>query len=528
MKSFQRVFLFGAAWLLCSAASAQTATISPRAVQTLVDSNAISISLGGPDKVRDRISFLVRLTRVSAEITPNLTEAWCEELFSLASQSPLGWDRVANQKNAAVPLAGINPKRAMELLGKVDRPQPHTVDRTYSEDVRADAAATIFPSFVQHLKLTGLTLTQALAQVRHLGKKIGETGEYPYRAMALVIARDEVKTSTDYRVSEQAQAIFDDGFAYYKRHSQFEDEEPQFFELLASARYVVSPQSYHEALKLYVDRVSVPSKNRGVFAAVVKTNQGSTVRLDDENEHLLLQVLPLVKSVDQKWWGTLIENNPELKQAAMGVEQLGTAFISGNPPQDYVERRRPQLLDNALLRRIESLSRDKATIADAIEKAYSIKTLPARIIGFSYVLPNAAQSNPTLAKAMYSEELEDLQHISNPLDDLKAKAAIAKSAYYLQDMEEFNVLNTQVFDTGVLLFGSDTQHVWTDLRNGYREMAAIVEFSAEHDVSSVLEKVSQMDNYPLLKAHLLIFEAKGFQAAEQDVTVAAASPKKSN
>jgi hypothetical protein len=494
-----------------------------KATQTLIDSNAISKNLRSQDSTRDRISYLVRLTRASVDIAPpQLTEAWCEELFTLASRSPLGWDRVANQKNAAIPLATIDPKRAMELLAKTDRPQPHTMDGKFSEDVRDTAAAAVFPKFVHDHDRIGLTQLQAVSQVRRQAQEIGDTGEYPYQAMAYVIR--ELMASKADGANEQSSAIFQDGFAYFKRHSQFQDEEDEFLDLLESAENIAPASTYKEALELYVSRVLVPSTDGGVFSARVKTSKGTVVRLDNQNKELLWRVSPLVNSYDHERFQTLQQKNPELIDAQGGsVERVGSAFIPGTPSREYAEQKSSQLMEITPLSKIKLLiknDKDNTGLAQAIEIAKSLNSLPARIIGYSYILPDLLKSDSKSAAQMYSAESEDFKKISDPLDQLKAKVAIAESAYYFHDLDKFNKLTSEVLVTGTQLFEKDSRHSWADLRNGYSEMGNIVEFSANHNVPAGLEGLGLVEN-PLLKAHLMIFEAKGLHETEQNSRIAA-------
>jgi len=491
------------------ATAVQSADVPTQAVATLLESDTVSKSVQGPNRTRERISYLVRLTRVSADIAPTLTEQWCDELFDLASKSPLGWDRIANQKNAAVPLAKINPQKAMELLARVDLPQPHTIEGNFTEDVRADAAAVIFPAFAEKYGLDKIPEIQIHANA------IGATGEYPYRAMARVMSW--LQTSYANEAHQQLESIFRDALEHYKRHSQFEDEEEEFFNLLSSARHSVSPDLYRKALELYIKQVTTPTKADGLFAANVSIAQGTVIRLDDENRQLLWRVFPLLSDFDAEWGQRLVQEFPELKGAEAGVTPLGSAFISGHPTKEYADRKHQQMMDTSLLPRILTL-REKDRNA-AINLANRLTTLPARIIGASYVLPVVLDSDPVAAKQMYSQELQDLQKVTVPVERLQAKTAIAKSAYYLRDAPQVSRLSSQIIDQGTVLFEKDSKRNRADLHNGYREMGDMAEFAAAHGLSEVLQKVIALRD-PLLKAHLMIFVAKGLAEAEPNSQVA--------
>jgi hypothetical protein len=498
---------------LLGTANMQPPAAPSRAVTTLIESDKISRAVQGQDKNRERISYLVRLTRVSPEITPDLTLQWCDELFTLASESPLGWDHVANQKNAAIPLAKIDPKRALELLARVDRPQPHATGSNFTEDVRADAAAVIFPAFVQTYGLEGLP------QIQRQANLIGETGEYPYRAMAHVI--DWIATSNTLTSGQLAESIFRDALGNYKRESKFEDEEDEFFDILSSSRQVISPDLFREALELYIKRLSVPAKGDGVFTANVSTSQGAIIQLDDQNKQLMWRVFSLLAEFDHDWSQRLIEQNPQLKGAENGVTPLGAAFIPGHPSKEYADRKHKQMLEAALLPKVMLLT--ESDHAAAVKLAISL-TPPARITAVSYVLPGLVHSNPTGAKQMYSQQLADMQSVTAPVEQLQAKVAVAKSAYYLGDTVRLKRLTNKIMDDAILLFEKDSKRNRADLHNGYREMVDIVEFAAAHDLTWVLQRVAHIEN-PLLRAHTMIFMAKGFVESAHTSQVASGAPQ---
>src|SRR6267142_1589578 len=68
-------------------------------------------------ELQDKVDFMARLTRVAADLGDTRAQAWCEELFTLASSPnmPANWSRLAGEKNALISLAKVNPARAMQL-----------------------------------------------------------------------------------------------------------------------------------------------------------------------------------------------------------------------------------------------------------------------------------------------------------------------------------------------------------------------------------------------------------------------------
>lgn len=108
---------------------------------------AQSYSLARDFAPLDRAFYLFRLASAYASAgQAEATERYSLEMFQLASGLPASWTKTALQKNALVVLAGVNPERAVDMLGEIDQPPLEAGRRTgiASEDLRADAARTIF------------------------------------------------------------------------------------------------------------------------------------------------------------------------------------------------------------------------------------------------------------------------------------------------------------------------------------------------------------------------------------------------
>lgn len=476
-------------------AGAQVVAVPSPAVQELRKSYAIGKQFRG----EERISFLVALTMTSANIDPDSTMRWCEELFIEASRSPLNWDHVSNQKQAAAALAAVDPDGALMMLGAVSRPQ--ALSGQFPEDVRAQAASEIFPLF---WRVHGMN---KLAQLQMEAQSIGDSGEYPYRAMAGIIDQLMDLKSNDARV--QAEAILIDSLRYYERGSKFSNEDSEFLDVLGSARRIGAADSYREALQHFLARVSGPSSGEETFAALVKTSHG-IVSVDDPHRLLLWRVMPLVKDFDPSWFEKLVAEKPELKVAGDGVETLGSSSIERQHPAAEMAEREQVLLEKALVRRIESLSQTDPK--HALEMTSLLTGYSTRIIAIASLLPGLIKSDPVTAKQLYDHQLQYLQQVGDARDRLPALVAVSKSAFLMHDLAIARARTSEALVVGEILFDQDSEKGNTQSREGYRETGDLVEFSAEHNQSWVLEKVDHMKS-PVLKAHLLIFAARGMAQA---------------
>jgi len=464
---------------------------------------ALTDSFNIATKLKDQalISYLVRLTLNSADISPEFTRSRCEELFKLASASPLDWGHVANQKNAAVPLAKIDPKRSMELLAQVAVPQPNKFGE-FPEDVRADAAATIFPAFWRAYGEAGLS------QLEHQAQVIGDTGEYPYRARAFIV--NELAASNQANAKAHAKAIFSTGLQYYKRYSKFQDEEEEFLDLLESGRHAVAEDVYRDALDSFIQHVNVPKPtSNGVFAANIGTASG-IIRVADQNRHLLFRVFPLLSEFDRAWGQRLSGKDPDLQKAAGGIQLLGAAFVSQPQTKEEAEQQIGQMLEKALLPRITELQATDPQAA--LQLVGTLQTRSARVMAYGAAMPGIGRADKVAAFKMYAQELSEIQEINDPIQRLQALVAAAQSAYYVGDLNNFTILSDQIFDRGIEFFENSTRRA--DVRPGYAEMTSIIEFAAAHNQTWIIERVQHVQD-PLLKAYLLIFVAKGLNEAQQ-------------
>jgi hypothetical protein len=393
----------------------------------------------------------------------------------------------------------------MELLALVAVPQPNKFGE-FTEDVRADAAATIFPAFWRAYGEIGLPQLERQAQ------DIGDTGEYPYRAMAFIV--NELAASNQAKARTHAKAIFGTGLRYYKRYSKFQDEEEEFLDLLESGRHVVAKDTYHDALDSFIQHVSVAKPTSGgIFAANIGTSSG-IIRVADQNRQLLFRVFPLLSEFDQTWAQRLSENDPELKRAAGGIQFLGAGFVARPQTKEEAEQQIGQLLEKALLPRITELQATDPQAA--LQLVGSVQTRSIRVIAYATAMPGIKRTDNVTAFKMYAQELRETQEINMPIQRLQALVAVARSAYYVGDLNNFTILSDQIFDQGAEFFEKNSTHR-ADVRPGYAEITNIVEFAAAHNQTWIIERVRHVQD-PLLKAYLLIFVAKGLNEAERAAT----------
>src|SRR5258708_30270194 len=209
---------------LCASAQLSPQSVKPPepespAAVLLNDSYAIASHFD----VDERVPYLVNLTEVAVDIAPpEKVKIWGRKLFADSFQLSNPQMRIAEEKNALVPLSKIDAQLAMDLFPKVEDPPAGNL----SEDVRANAATHIFPNYWHLNGIKGLSTIQQMA--RH----IGESGEYPYRAMGLILA-ELAKSKENPESRQKVGEILRDALEFYQLgESRFRNPNIEFLDLL--------------------------------------------------------------------------------------------------------------------------------------------------------------------------------------------------------------------------------------------------------------------------------------------------------
>src|SRR5438552_5635066 len=271
-----------------------------------------SYELGRAFAPEQRAWLLERLTEASLHIDRRWTETWSEETFRSGRNLPITWNRLAIEKNALVSLSRVNPRRAMAFFSQMDNPIP-LANGSLPEDVRADAARTVFAELYRERGAS------ALSQIEREANRLGETGEYPYAAMASLIseARD---SEVGWTKESFLRAV-----AYYQRGSKFLDEDRRFLTFVQELRKAVTPALERYALEALVARLmeqKPPRELNQSYRARVSTRNGA-VELDNEAYEPLFEALPLIRDLDPAWAHGIAEKRPVLRslEAAAGQVQ---------------------------------------------------------------------------------------------------------------------------------------------------------------------------------------------------------------
>jgi hypothetical protein len=270
---------------------------------------------------------------------PEISADEFKNLFTGAFQMPLGWDRVATEKNVLTILSRSDPELAMQLFVNVEKPFP--IDGSgFPEDVRADAAVEIFGNYWRAVGIRGLD------NIRRMSRHIGSTGEYPYRAMSSVVS-EVIKLRQEDGLAKVSE-IVNEAIRYYRRGSQFQNRDEEFVSLLKNARHNVPDRLYLRGLRLLVGNLLARRAWKGHFIAEIGTSEGF-VQFTSINSALLFQAFPLVAEANSQWANILMLRHPELRQARSKIVYVAAGVVYGDAAPLQMAQLQKEMLQQSLL-----------------------------------------------------------------------------------------------------------------------------------------------------------------------------------
>jgi hypothetical protein len=460
------------------------------AANLLLSSYALSQQL----QDSERLYYLTELTRASVGILPpDKTLEWCRTLFRIASESRDPMIQAAGEKNSLIPLSSIDPKMAMRLLLSVAIPDRNRAD-ILAEDVRTDAAEAIFDHFWNHFQ------GQGLREIENTARYLGNTGQYPYHAVANIIEQlAKIRTP---ETSLEANKIFAEALSFYGKEEGFRNRDEEFLHFLQSRGLtIIDSELVIRALRLFASRLSErdPYDDANYYGEI-HTSRGVVVPFHNRNRAFLFLVAPVIREFDAKFVQELTLRYSELKQAIGKMHYVSGGFIFDNPTPSEAAERHLKWLQESLVSQIKISQNSDPS--DAAQLALRLRDIDMQI---------ALLSAGSKMNGVSTEAALPFKSLRKPQDRLDALVARAKSAYFVGDMDHFSTLSDQAVDMGFSLL-MDNSHQVSRPRiqrlQGYEQLADIIEFGTVHGSVSLMARVQQIPN-PELKAYLLIRVAEG-------------------
>lgn len=486
-------------------ASAQHAipTTQPKTEQTAVSSAQLlqqAYLLGKEVPVEDRVWLLAELTMPSAKWHPALTRPWAEEQFRLAEQI-WGYNRLAAQKNAATAMSWIDPQRALQMLEQCDAPAASDFG---VQDIREVAARRVFKRYWEVKGMSGLGKLQRAAD--HLG----ETGEYPYSAMAPVIEEVNRKNPA------KGQALISDALGFYRRGSQFQMADEDFIGFMRTTKDITPAGIRRESLEAIVKNLTRDSGNKDNQNWRVRIYTSSGVaEFHARNTGLLFEVLPMIREVDPEWARRLVEQNHDLAQAdaARGkILNQEAVMVYKNPDRSpspaELAAKEQWGLEMSRLGQIQDVAAKDPN--QALTLAMSIGDPGRQAMGMAYAAAGF-ENKPEQARQMLSQSQQALSSLKSNDDKLAVLVAIAQSAAALHDgamardaVEKGLDLGEQVYEDSRKEHPDWPAYSW----DGQDDLQKLVEIGTKMDAAHVVGRIQAIRD-SILQAYLLVSAARG-------------------
>jgi hypothetical protein len=444
----------------------------------------------------EQLYYLTELTRVSvlANAAPDKAQEWCLTLFRLASSMADARTRAAGQKNALDQLSHFNPVLAMELLPQIQVPKSSELQY---EDVRSDAVGPIFEDFLRKQKPRDLS--SIIAQARY----VGQTGQYPYRAMAALIHHLPQHFNADINT------ILNDAVSSYRHETGFYNRDEEFLVLVKSLpKAPANPDLKTRVLSAFVQRVTKePIPFPGDYYSEIHLPSGRVLPFTDRNRAFLFQAFPAVRQFNPSLAAQLQQEYPELDSAVEPMRYVSGGFVMGNPSSDYATEEHLRNVQSSLLERIKE--QQDCNPQSAATLAQRVSDGSARIVAFSATVPALVKKSPTEAQVIYQKQLSAARELTDPSDKFRANVALAKASYYVSDYKKYEMLSRQSFDMGLVSFSEGLKDPHRIQRHqGFEELQDIVTFAASQQSDILKTKVQQLPE-DWLKAYLLLYEIEG-------------------
>jgi len=385
---------------LCGSASAHDDETSKKAAFDLLDR---AVKLAQHFNPEERADTLFGAADVAAGLDAQRANAWSKEAFDLTRQMPEIQSRVPRQKNALRVLAVNDPDTALALYRQQDVLKPNE----YPEDPRALSIPSIF-SVVWASKGQPY-----LSQLRGLAVYLGQTGQYPYRAMtdiALEVAESDRK---------RARHILGDATRAFRRDPGFASSDGEFVEFIVKTRVIPSRSALRDELQAAVESLQRPDASPHSKWRIGVTTPVGNAEFDSESEYLLFRLLPLAKTGDPSLAERLLKTHPALSNAPhigvdTPVQRAGAMSVAGTAS----EERMRLALDRSRVFHVSQIAESDPAQARAL--AEQIENQNLRVMAFALLARAYVRIDPRQAQVW----LDDAERSLDSIKDDKTKLGL--------------------------------------------------------------------------------------------------------
>lgn len=445
----------------------------------------------------EQLYHMIEVARVStkAGISPQQGKQICLALFDMASKEKDLRRRIIGQKGAVRYLSFFEPALAMNMLREISLQHPDPGQPLY-EDYRYNAAQDVFVNYLARLK------PQGLSTVIDTARYLGDTGQYPYHAMADVIS------ALPSSLKNQTNDILSDALGYYVRETGYRNRDEEFLLLLTSLlrNSDADKELVSQALRAYVQRLrSEPNEIPGQYYSEIYTSDGQHVSFADRNQAFLFQVFPVIRKFNPELAAQLATDHPGLKIASGSMQYISGGFVDGKATIEQANEQHTIWLEQSLVERVKK--RAACDINSASQLAQQISTPSSRVVGFSAMVPVIAIHDQAAARQLYGEQLEQLHSLQTSEEKLHAQVALSVAGDSIGDSLRTRSMKQGAFESGLSLVTEEMQKSPKErIQNleSFNELKDLVSSSSSADFDSRIQDMP--DSW--LKAYLLLYEAE--------------------
>ncbi|HLH39375.1 MAG TPA: hypothetical protein VKX39_09535 [Bryobacteraceae bacterium] len=486
-------------------AAVQQDTITPPDPATELLREAYSIGMNFPPQ--ERADLLMTLAYAAVGINRELVAPWSVELFYFADKNlPPDNNRAAIKKNALTALAQVDPNRAADLFTQLDLP-PRPLA---SEDVRSFAARTIFAKLWE--ADGGI---KSLEKIERLANWLGETGQYPYSAMAGIILKTAEKDQ------EKAADLFAEAQGFLQRDPGFPVTNKQFVEDFLLRTWKIPDKGIlASAIASALASIERAEKSNHTSAKVeIFASQGK-VALHSEGDYLVYRLLPLVQALDAKWADQLRDKYKEAASAPNdSLDSPSPAAVAVSPDGSASDAAMRNALDRGTVARVSQLAASDPK--RALQLALSISDPSERSIALASVFPTYAKIDAAGSDTGLEALSKQLDSMDSGIGKLQVMTALIEADFALKKNKDAVAMIGRAFDLGSELVARDLEANPGEmlyLAPGVDELTRITEDTAKRPSVKfdILQKVRRASP-DLLRARLLVAAARGIAAAPKPV-----------
>lgn len=480
--------LMGAPWLRADQENVPP-TLSPK--RLLIQ----GYILGTRFVPEERAFLYVRLGEAATEIQPELATLLAEEVFDLTLQLPRTHNRLAMQKNAVLSLAKVDPDRAFELFERIDLPYPGS-DGYVTEDVRADGARKLFAELWRRRG------PGALEKLRAQAQHLGNTGQYPYLAMAPIIS-DVARSSP-----LLAQSLFTEAVESYGRGDRVRLSDQEFASFVRQMWEVVPRPSSVEALRILVERLLRRTKTPTNETVLMRayTEKGVS-QFHSSEDFLLFELLPLIRQTDPEWARRIVEGRPALAEAppmASSSGRMEGVVIRGRASPAELSAMTNRGMERSRLHDIEETAQNDPETTLGL--SMSLTSPDIRSVALSRVALALSSSADARAREVADQAKNLIDGIQDKGGKVRALVALAETAANIGDSKTFRESVKKAFDLGTEIFQQDLDvHPGKAaiFATGFDDLARLTAVAVRFDRDTTLQYLASLRNEQL-RAHLLV------------------------